>query len=353
MELPLSVEQLFMQQAKKVSDFFKRYSKPVKLEIHLSGSQKTGYHLAYSVRLKDGSIVYASGKKRTLEALPHEVFKSFLRALKRERAAERKDHLVNKAKRLKKQMMASTQALTEMHSQQQQESFEFLVEQLLPSVKNYLRRRLKVFEVKGLIPEGKVSVKKVFEQFKTRLFELFGNRDEKLPMHLWAYRVADELLENTLKSQAWDGSGEVISFEELSAKQLREMEEEFSTDGDGDLVMIAELDDITYHLDDYLTDDINLVVNEEDKLLEALEQENPGVDAEQTFHRKTSAMLARMPLQDSSIFDLHILNQLSPEEIAAIKNMDVAQVQATIGQVKEKLRVAFRKAYLKTELEAR
>lgn len=346
-DLPWSMQEEFAAHAKKVGQFFKRYTKPVTLEIHLSGSKKAGYHLAYSVKLKDGSVVYASGKSHELLALPNEVFRSFLKALKKERAIERKEHLVNKAKRMKEAMIKSRSALQEMSGKGQREEFAFLIGQLLDPVKHYMRRRIKVFEVKGLIPEGALKLDEVFESYKTRLFEQYPTMiASNVSPEIWAYRLADEELEKALKARAWDGTDKRVSIEELTAKEIKEMEEEFSTDGDGDLVMLEELDDISYHLDDYITEDIELGVNEEEKLLEQLEAESPDVPAEQSFHRKTSAMLASMPLQESSIFDLYVHSRLSVEEIALVKNIPADEVQKTLDNVRQQLRQGFRKMYL-------
>ena len=345
-KLPANLVQVFERQAGRVSDFFKRYSKKVKLEIHLNGSEKSGYHISYSVRLKDGSIVYADGHGRSLEKLAAEVFRSFLRALKKERAQERKEHLVKKAKRAKRQLLAAQKSLAHLHQNNLQNEFDYLITQLLPSVKRYVRRRIKLFEAKGLIPEGKVKSKNVFDRVKAYLFEHFKEFDNgQMSMDLWVFKAADEVLESVLKSDEWIEDAKFTSVEELERKEVKSMEEEFSTDGDGDLVMLEELDDISYHLDDYTTDDINLAVDDEEKILEALDNEKGRENKEDVINEKLNALMHHLPLEDSGVFDLYIHGKLSVEEIAVVKGKKTSEIEDIVQRVESDLKKELRAAF--------
>lgn len=333
------LEALFERQSKRVAEFFKRYSKPVDLEIHLSGNDKSGYHISYSLQLKDGSVVYADGFGRDLLKVVPEVFQSFIRALKKERAKERKEHLVKKAKRTKKQLLRAQHSLVQLHKSGMKNEFGFLMEKLLPSIKQYIARRIRVFEAKGLVPKGAVSIKAAFEEVKEYLYQNFYELEKsKLPINLWVYKAADEVLESILKSEAWDEKVEKVSIEELERKEQQSMKEEFSTDGDGDLVMIEELDDISYHLNDYTTDDLNLAVNEEENILEQLDEKNVSDSGEEWIQDKLNKLLQELPLEQSAIFDLHVQSKLSKVEIAAVKGMTESEVEGVLIKVESQLK---------------
>lgn len=337
--LPANVVEMFEKHAKRVSEFFKRYSKPVNLEIHLSGDEKKGYHLSYSLRLKDGSIVYADGRDRSLEKLVAEVFRSFIRALKRERAQERKEHLVKRAKKAKEKLIKAQRTLVDLHHNDLQEEFKYLIGELLPSVKRYMHRRIRTFEAKGLIPEGKVSLMRAFDRVKEYLFEHFAEYEKgNVPLDLQAYKAADEVLESILKSGEWAENLEVTSIEELAKKEAKSMEEEFSTDGDGDLVMLEELDDISYHLDEYTTDDINLAVDDEERIMEELDEGNSAHSKEDILNKKINTLMHELPWEDSGVYDLYIHGNLSFEEIAVVKDKEPKEIENIVKKVEMHLK---------------
>jgi DNA-directed RNA polymerase specialized sigma24 family protein len=165
--------------------------------------------------------------------------------------------------------------------------------------------------------------------------EVKNNKD----LYPWLFKKTDALLEDTIVDEEFNA----VFFENIddfSKPEWDEMEEKFSTDGDGDLMMIEELDDSSYNHNDYV---LNHVFVENDnnqmitKLDEKLGRENVRMHANMVLHH--------LPLPMRTVFELATQYHFDIEEIAIIRGQSLAEVQQLLENARKSLEVSFLNRY--------
>jgi DNA-directed RNA polymerase specialized sigma24 family protein len=118
------------------------------------------------------------------------------------------------------------------------------------------------------------------------------------------------------------------------------MQEKFSTDGDGDLLMIEELDDNSYNHNDYILNHVFV----EDKEKSIIKKIDNHLSEEEIQHH-LAMVLHNLPLSIRNVFELHTIENLELEEIAQIRNNTLQEVQALFKKAKKALLVSFMNRY--------
>jgi len=130
------------------------------------------------------------------------------------------------------------------------------------------------------------------------------------------------------------------NIDDYSRPEWDEMEEKFSIDGGGDLVMIDELDDISYPKNDYV---LNHVFIEDDKK-ELMDQLDKDLGKE-NIKRHTDMVLHYLPLPMRTVFELATEYQFSVSEIAIIRNQDLDEVKQLLENARQSLEASLLKRF--------
>jgi DNA-directed RNA polymerase specialized sigma24 family protein len=114
------------------------------------------------------------------------------------------------------------------------------------------------------------------------------------------------------------------------------MEENFSTDGDGDLVMMEEMDDFSYPKNDYV---LNHVFVQDDKmeLMDKLDKEL----GQERIRRHVNMVLHQLPLPMRTVFELATEHHFNVDEIAQIRNQSLEEVQQLLENARKSLETSF------------
>ena len=118
------------------------------------------------------------------------------------------------------------------------------------------------------------------------------------------------------------------------------MEEDFSTDGDGDLVMIDELEDISYPKNDYLLNHV-FVDDDNNEIISKLDKEL----GDKGIRKHTSMVLYQLPLPIRTVFKLATTYEFTPEEIALIRNQSINEVGELLETARKSIEVSFLNRY--------
>lgn len=226
--------------------------------------------------------------------------------------------------------------LKRLREEDKREAFNTLLLKLLPGAKRYLTRGLRIALAKGVISHNKYRPEDLFDQLILDVYDHLDEAGDKDQFHSWIFQRAEKLLtdmevEEEFETYLYD------NIDDYSRAEREGMDEAFSTDGDGDLVMMDELDDISYHDHQYLLKNIFLDDAHED-LMALLEKE----DARERAQGHLDATLFRLPLPMRSVFEL-VTEQLFPlEEVARIKGMPLAQVEDIMDRTREILRTSLK-----------
>jgi len=114
------------------------------------------------------------------------------------------------------------------------------------------------------------------------------------------------------------------------------MKEEFSTDGDGDLVMLDELDDISYKNREYLLK--NIFLDDSHEELMALLERKEGEKGPKVM---VETAIFDLPPTMRSVFELATEQLFTPADIALIKGFSVERIDEMLTRARNLLRDTF------------
>lgn len=211
----------------------------------------------------------------------------------------------------------------------QQEAFNAKLLAVMPEVKRYLTRGLRLALAKGQIAHNKYRPDDLFDH----LFLEVYNEIEEVPsaeqFHPWLFKKAEKLLSDMEMDEIFNAYL-YESLDRYSQAERSGMVEAFSTDGDGDLVMMEELDDISYQDHSYLLTNIFLDDAHED--LMAMMDTRTGKEKVQ---RHLDTVLFTLPASMRSIFELSREQGFSIVEIARIKKRPEAEIETLLDEARD------------------
>jgi len=229
--------------------------------------------------------------------------------------------------------------LAQHQQAQNREAFNHLMKQILPGVRAYLSRKMARATRDGRLPKGKYTLDDFINELYLKAYDHIQRLKSGDELHTWLFEQADQLLEDVMVEEEFDHTF-FENIDKYSQMEWAEMEEHFSTDGDGDLVMEEELDDPSYPKHDYTLADV-FTEDQTDDLLEKLNRElSPDI-----IHRHIDFVLQRMPAALANIFDLAVNQQLTPQEIASIKRTTSEEVSRQLAEARRLIRFSFEKQF--------
>ena len=199
----------------------------------------------------------------------------------------------------------------------------------LYQVKRYISKRLATVISRGNLSKGKYKADDFIDQLFIEVFDHFDEVENKENLHPWLFRKADEILEDIILDEEFDDYF-FKNIDDYTRPEWDAMEEKYSIDGDGDLVMIDELDDISYSKNDYI---LNHVFIEEDKK-EFIEKLDKGLGKEK-IKKHTAMVLSQLPLPMRTVFELATEFQFSVSEIAVIRKQSIDEVEKLLQNARK------------------
>lgn len=218
-------------------------------------------------------------------------------------------------------------------------SFNNLLLKDLYHVKRYIAKRMATALSKRNLPEGKYKIDDFIDQLFIEVYDNFNEVHNQENLHSWIFMKADKLLEETLVNEEFNEYF-LKNIDDYSRPEWDEMEEKFSIDGGGDLVMIDELDDISYPKNDYV---LNHVFIEDDKK-ELMDQLDKDLGKE-NIKRHTDMVLHYLPLPMRTVFELATEYQFSVSEIAIIRDQSLYEVKQLLENARQSLEASLLKRF--------
>ncbi len=119
------------------------------------------------------------------------------------------------------------------------------------------------------------------------------------------------------------------------------MEEKYSRDGDGDFVMLEEMDDKSLNKDNYILDHV-FITDEEKELAEKLDA---SLNKDR-IQRHVQLVLDRMNLGMRTVFQLFVNEGFTLNEIANIRDATLSEVEKDLKKARKILRNSIEKRFL-------
>jgi len=200
----------------------------------------------------------------------------------------------------------------------------------------YSKQRIRVGEKLGYFPRNMYKSSEIIDEVVIEIYEkgLHKSKDaEELRMIM--FDLLNSKMSSLYKSEEWhkDSFSTMLILEE----ELRQLEENFTTDAGNDLIMNEDLDDISYHQHNGGPKDLPYDDSEEGvKTFLGLDQiEKFSDNSDRNDLRK---VYYKLPVNTSNIVDLYILGKLSFHEIATILKMEVSEVKEIVNSVRETIK---------------
>lgn len=206
--------------------------------------------------------------------------------------------------------------LENLKKQEDREHFGFLVKQLLPAIRGFVVRYLS--HVNSQVTK-EFTIDDLVDEIYVALYDRFDERPQKASeFSAWSFQIARETLEDFIeKYGAKDGE---VSLEKLASEELKKLEEKFTADAEGELIMREDLDDASYTNgqmgNEILTNDALLDLPEE-------------VEIEPVVNE----VLAEAGETNKLAFELFWLHEMTANEIAKALRLQIETVENMIDDV--------------------
>lgn len=214
---------------------------------------------------------------------------------------------------------------------------------IVPEIKKYINGRLNAAIKKGHFSKGKYKADDFIDQLFIEIYDHIETLKSEKDFYLWLFKKTNELLEDTIADEEFDD----LFFKNIDSYSKPEwdaMEEKFSKDGDGDLVMIEELDDSSYNHNDYTLNNV-FIEDDEKELTEKLDEKLN----EDAIDRHVQMVLHNLPLPMRTVFELFTKQHLGLDEIAQLRNSTIDEVKKLLKDARRALQISLFNRYADTK----
>ncbi|MBQ0785874.1 MAG: sigma-70 family RNA polymerase sigma factor [Oceanihabitans sp.] len=220
------------------------------------------------------------------------------------------------------------------------EAFNALVLKILPSLRNYINRGLNIFIRNGNFSKGKYKGDDIIDQLFIEIYDHIEDVKHEKDFYAWLYLKVDEIMEDLQVEEAFNEFF-FKNMDTYSKPEWDAMEEKYTKDADGDLLLIEELTDSSYNHNDYelkpvfVEDDEAAFIAEIDKHLK-----------QDTVKNHTAFVVGNLPSAMRQVFELFTNEQLTLEEIAVVRKATIEDVKRLLKDAKHALQVSLFNRYL-------
>lgn len=211
-------------------------------------------------------------------------------------------------------------------------------------MEGYIARHLSASVRNGHIPQEKYRVKEFVNELYLLAYEHVSEIEDEKDFPFWLFQKADEQLQKTIVEEEYN-TRFLDNFERYTKIEWNQMQEDYCTDGEGELTLLEEFDDPAYPKYEYRLADV-LVEDLQEEWIEKLNGEFGAGDV----HEHIDMVMHRLPAPMKSIFDLAVNQKFLPREIANIKGLSVEKVQSYLDGARKVVLNSIQSRYGKREV---
>ena len=258
----------------------------------------------------------------------NDIFNKFYNSLNSELESARSAYSMNKKNSFMEAVFQNGNEYSHLSEGEKHNLFKSLITSTLPDMIGYIKRRVYSARLANIRQFNNIFVKDVVSEVIIRVYDRFQSDIKHIrDFNLWNIKESDAVLNEILEDENFTATE--LSYEQLVNRELDELEENYSIDGDGDLTMNEDLEEeFSPRRTEHNGELINSYINN----LEIVEKiENPDDD----FSDKIFDELIKLPLKYQSIYDLYYFEQMEMEDIAKVKNMEPIEIEAILISIRE------------------
>lgn len=212
-------------------------------------------------------------------------------------------------------------------------AFNNTLMKIIPDVRVYIQKRINQALSKNQLDKGRYKADDFVDQLFIEVYEHIDEVTDQEDLYPYMFKKADELLEDALVEEEFD----TFFFENIdnySKPEWDKLEEKFSADGDGDLVMMEELEDSSYKKNDFLK---QVLIDDENE--EFIQRLDAKLDSERIRKHK-EMVLSNLPSSMRTVFELFTEHQFDVAEIAKIRNRTIKEVEMLLDSARKSLKAS-------------
>lgn len=214
-------------------------------------------------------------------------------------------------------------------------SFNDLLMQLMPEIKKYVKGKLKIAEAKGQLDKNRYKSDDIIDQLYLEYYDHFDEVKEETFLYAWLFKKADGILNELLSEEEFD-TYFFDNIDNFSKPEWDEMEEKYSTDGDGDLVMLDEFDNNEYPENDYALNHV-FIEDADEKIIAALDKKLN----KENVKKHSALVLQNFPKPMRKVYELNAAFKFTVPEIAKISDYSLQEVEDYLNTARMKLKNSF------------
>jgi RNA polymerase sigma factor (sigma-70 family) len=229
--------------------------------------------------------------------------------------------------------------LVKLKKAEDRTAFNQLLLEIIPEIRKYIVKKVRSAIHKKHFSKNKYDANDFIDQLFIEVYDHideFSNEDE---FYVWLYKKTNELLDEAITEEEFDDLF-FQNIDDYSKKEWDQMQEKFTAEADGDLIMKEELDDISYHKDTFALKDV-FIENTENRLVkkidETLHQEEVDKHIQLVLHNLSAAT--------QNVFELFTKQHLTLTEIAEVRNTSVEKVEKLLNEARKSLELSFFNRY--------
>ncbi|QCX39385.1 hypothetical protein FF125_13400 [Aureibaculum algae] len=226
-----------------------------------------------------------------------------------------------------------TKELQQLRLENNFKHFYIKVSSFIPSLKDFIARKLNIAEDLGVIDKNFFNPNDILDDVYLDVFENFNNKIAKKDLRRMLFEKSVEKIDEiTILGHQFENN---INIGEILKEELQTMDERYTTDGDGDFILYEELDDISYHQNDFKPKHIILDQSIEKLITSKLNLEDLTLQSAKK-RKLLGSLFFKMPPRSKAIIELYVFANQSVSEISEILIIEELMVKKVVNKVKEK-----------------
>ncbi|WP_282032379.1 RNA polymerase sigma factor [Winogradskyella eximia] len=229
--------------------------------------------------------------------------------------------------------------LIQLKKEGDQASFNALVLKIMPQIRQYINTQLNVAIRKGHFSKNKFKADDIIDQLFIEIYDHIEDVKQENDFYVWLLKKTNDLLEDITVEEEFDEFF-FKNIDDYTRPEWDEMQEKYSTDGGGDLLLIEELDDMSYNHNDYTLNHV-FIKNDEKALVKKIDKDLNDEDVKHHIEM----VLHNLPVNMRTVFELATTQHLELEEIAQIRHNTLEEVKQLLSDAKKALQISLFNRY--------
>ncbi|GGX11084.1 sigma-70 family RNA polymerase sigma factor [Aquimarina muelleri] len=213
-------------------------------------------------------------------------------------------------------------------------AFYNLLTEVIPDIRSYIIKRVKTAIQKNHFPKNKYEPNDFIDQLFIETYDHIENVSNEDEFYVWLYKKTNELLDDAITEEEFDDLF-FQNIDDYSKQEWDQMEEKFTAESDGDLIMKEELTDISYYQNPYTIKDV-FIENTERELIKKIDETLP----QEQVDKHVQLVLHNLPLQTQNVFELFTKHHLTIAEIAEVRDISITDAKQLLDGARKSLRAS-------------